>query len=119
VRRGEGGKASDELCGKEKPCQAATKANVWLYRRTSGRVGGRGMDKRPLLLLTVPGRRSGALRRPKIRSVSAGSAGAADFMIICAPFSPRQRPLTETRGTGSASGSEQAVDERVPEDYRP
>jgi hypothetical protein len=39
--------------------QAATKANVWLYRRTSGRVGGRGMDKWPLLLLTVPGRRSG------------------------------------------------------------
>jgi hypothetical protein len=39
--------------------QAATKVNVWLYRRTSGRVGGRGMDKWPLLLLTVPGRRSG------------------------------------------------------------
>lgn len=41
--------------------QAATKTNVWLYRRTNGRIGGRGMDKRPLLLLTVPGRRSGVL----------------------------------------------------------
>jgi hypothetical protein len=45
-----------------KAVQAATKTNVWLYRRTSGRIGGRGMDKRPLLLLTVPGRRSGVLR---------------------------------------------------------
>jgi deazaflavin-dependent oxidoreductase (nitroreductase family) len=45
-----------------KAVQAATKANVWLYRRTNGRIQGRGMDKRPLLLLTVPGRRSGALR---------------------------------------------------------
>jgi F420H(2)-dependent quinone reductase len=45
-----------------KAVQAATKANVWLYRRTNGRVGGWGMDGRPLLLLTVPGRRSGALR---------------------------------------------------------
>jgi deazaflavin-dependent oxidoreductase (nitroreductase family) len=44
-----------------KAVQAATKTNVWLYRRTSGRIGGRGMDKRPLLLLTVPGRRSGTL----------------------------------------------------------
>ena len=32
---------------------------MWLYRRTNGRIGGRVMDKRPLLLLTVPGRRSG------------------------------------------------------------
>jgi deazaflavin-dependent oxidoreductase (nitroreductase family) len=44
-----------------KAVQAATKTNVWLYRRTNGRIGGRGMDKRPLLLLTVPGRRSGTL----------------------------------------------------------
>lgn len=43
-----------------KAVQAATRTNVWLYRRTNGRIGGRGMDKRPLLLLTVPGRRSGA-----------------------------------------------------------
>jgi len=35
--------------------------NVWLYRRTNGRVGGRGIGGLPLLLLTVPGRRSGAL----------------------------------------------------------
>jgi hypothetical protein len=35
------------------------KANVWLYWRTNGRVGGRGMGRLPLLLLTVPGRRSG------------------------------------------------------------
>jgi len=34
-------------------------ANVWLYRRTNGRVGGRGMGRLPLLLLTVPGRKSG------------------------------------------------------------
>jgi hypothetical protein len=29
------------------------------------------------------------------------------------------RPLTQTRWIGSAFGSEQAVDERVREDYRP
>jgi hypothetical protein len=38
-----------------KAAQAGTNASVWLYRRTSGRVGGRGMDRLPLLLLTVPG----------------------------------------------------------------
>jgi deazaflavin-dependent oxidoreductase (nitroreductase family) len=43
----------------KKAAQAATKANVWLYQRTNGRVGGRGMGRLPLLLLTVPGRRSG------------------------------------------------------------
>jgi deazaflavin-dependent oxidoreductase (nitroreductase family) len=31
---------------------------VWLYQRTSSRIGGRGMGRLPLLL-TVPGRRSG------------------------------------------------------------
>jgi F420H(2)-dependent quinone reductase len=45
-----------------KAIQAATAANVWLYRRTNGRVGGRGMGRLPLLLLTVPGRLSGTLR---------------------------------------------------------
>ena len=39
--------------------RAGTKANVWLYRRTNGRAGGRGMGRLPLLLLTVPGRSSG------------------------------------------------------------
>jgi deazaflavin-dependent oxidoreductase (nitroreductase family) len=42
-----------------KAAQAGTKANVWLYRRTGGRVGGLGMGRLPLLLLTVPGRHSG------------------------------------------------------------
>ena len=44
-----------------KAVQAGTRLNVWLYRRTNGRLGGRGMGGLPLLLLTVPGRRSGAL----------------------------------------------------------
>ena len=43
-----------------KAVQAATSLNVWLYRRTNGRVGGRGMGGLPLLLLTVTGRRTGA-----------------------------------------------------------
>lgn len=42
-----------------KAIQAGIKANVWLYRRTNGRVGGRGMGRLRLLLLTVPGRTSG------------------------------------------------------------
>lgn len=37
-------------------------ANVWAYRQTNGRVGGRGMGDLPVLLLTVPGRRSGIPR---------------------------------------------------------
>jgi hypothetical protein len=44
-----------------KAIQAGTRANVWLYRRTNGRVGGRGIGRLPLLLLTVPGRKSGTL----------------------------------------------------------
>jgi len=39
--------------------KAGTTAHVWLYRRTKGRVGGRGMGRLPLLLLTVPGRKTG------------------------------------------------------------
>jgi F420H(2)-dependent quinone reductase len=46
----------------KKASQAGTRANVWLYRRTNGRVGGRGLGRLPLLLLTVPGRQSGAPR---------------------------------------------------------
>ena len=42
--------------------KAGTKANVWVYRRTNGRVGGRGLGRLPLLLLTVRGRRSGTPR---------------------------------------------------------
>jgi deazaflavin-dependent oxidoreductase (nitroreductase family) len=42
-----------------KAIQAATNANVWLYRQTNGRLGGHGIGRLPLLLLTVPGRESG------------------------------------------------------------
>jgi deazaflavin-dependent oxidoreductase (nitroreductase family) len=42
-----------------KAARAGTAANVWLYRRTNGRVGGRGLGRLPVLLLTVPGRNSG------------------------------------------------------------
>jgi F420H(2)-dependent quinone reductase len=42
-----------------KAIKAGAQANVWLYRRTNGRIGGRGMGRLPLLLLTVPGRKSG------------------------------------------------------------
>ena len=42
-----------------KAVRTGTKANVWLYRGTNGRAGGRGIGRLPLLLLTVPGRRSG------------------------------------------------------------
>jgi deazaflavin-dependent oxidoreductase (nitroreductase family) len=46
-----------------KAIRAGTGANVWVYRLTNGRVGGRGMGRLPLLLLlTVPGRHSGTLR---------------------------------------------------------
>ncbi len=36
--------------------------NVWLYRLTSGRIGGRFRHGAPVLLLTTVGRRSGASR---------------------------------------------------------
>lgn len=39
-----------------------TRAHVGLYRWTGGRIGGRGVNGVPLLLLTVAGRRSGAPR---------------------------------------------------------
>jgi deazaflavin-dependent oxidoreductase (nitroreductase family) len=45
-----------------KATQLATAANVWIYRLTNGRVGGRGMGGLPLLLLTVPGCKSGVPR---------------------------------------------------------
>lgn len=42
-----------------KATQLGTAANVWVYRLTNGRIGGRGMGGLSLLLLTVPGRKSG------------------------------------------------------------
>jgi hypothetical protein len=42
-----------------KAIQVGTRANVWLYQRTNGRVGRRGIGRLPLLLLTVSGRKSG------------------------------------------------------------
>jgi F420H(2)-dependent quinone reductase len=45
-----------------KATQLWTTANVWVYRQTNGRVGGRGQGRLPLLLLTVPGRNSGVPR---------------------------------------------------------
>ncbi len=39
-----------------------TALNVWVYRRTNGRVGGRGLGRLPLLLLTVRGRNTGVTR---------------------------------------------------------
>jgi deazaflavin-dependent oxidoreductase (nitroreductase family) len=42
-----------------KAIQLGTAANVWVYRQTNGRVGGRGLGRLPLLLLTVAGRKSG------------------------------------------------------------
>lgn len=43
----------------KKAIQAGTGANVWLYEHTNGRIGGRGMGRLPLLLLTVAGRATG------------------------------------------------------------
>lgn len=40
----------------------ANKVGVGLYRRTEGRIGGRAKGGLPVLLLTVPGRRTGSPR---------------------------------------------------------
>ncbi len=47
--------------GARNAVRAATRLNVWVYRRTNGRVGGKGMGGLPPLLLSVVGRRSGVL----------------------------------------------------------
>jgi deazaflavin-dependent oxidoreductase (nitroreductase family) len=61
--------------------KAGNTASVWVYRRTGGRVGGtvRGV---PVLLLTVPGRRTGTLHTTPVGHFDrdgayyvAGSAG--------------------------------------------
>src|SRR5262249_47349387 len=46
----------------KKAIQTGTLVNVMMYRRTNGRLGGRGLDKLPLLLLTAPGRKTGTPR---------------------------------------------------------
>ena len=47
-----------------KAIQAGIKANVWLYRRTNGRVGGRGMGCPPLLLYCARPQERNAAHRP-------------------------------------------------------
>jgi hypothetical protein len=61
VRCSQGENASDELCSKESGASRnqGERVAVSAHQRPGG---GWGMDGRPLLLLTVPGRRSGALR---------------------------------------------------------
>ena len=64
-----------KLAARSAAVRAATKLNVWVYRRTNGRVGGKGMGGLPLLLLTVAGRRSGVLHTPCLLSTSTMTTG--------------------------------------------
>jgi hypothetical protein len=77
--------------------QAAITANVWLYRRTNGRVGGRGMGGLPLLLLTVPGRRSGAPHTVPV----AYFGHSAGYLVVGTGMGGSKR--TPLRRTGAAA----------------
>jgi F420H(2)-dependent quinone reductase len=61
-----------------KATQLGTAANVWVYRQTNGRVGGRGLGRLPLLLLTVPGRKSGVAHTVPIAYFDHGD----DYLVV-------------------------------------
>lgn len=58
---------------KKRVYNAFAAANVWLYRTTGGRIGGR-LKGAPLLLLTHIGRKSGELRTTPLIYVEDGDA---------------------------------------------
>ena len=65
-----------------------SRANVWLYKRTGGRIGGkwrigsafpRGI---PVLLLTTKGRKSGAARTTPLLFIARGEGEGAAYVVV-------------------------------------
>ena len=64
-------------------------ANVWLYRLTSGWVGGRFLGGAPVLLLTTLGRRSGEPRTAPLLYLEDGR----DLVVVASKGGMSQHPL--------------------------
>jgi deazaflavin-dependent oxidoreductase (nitroreductase family) len=58
--------------------RTANHVGVWVYRRSGGRIGGKGADAVPVLLLTVPGRRSGQPRTTPVGYFQDGG----DYLVV-------------------------------------
>lgn len=101
--------------------RTGNRVGVWVYRRSGGRIGGRAADRVPVLLLTVPGRRSGRLRTTPLGYFEDGGG----YLVVGSgggmPEDPdwfknlRAAPTAEVeigRGTFTAEVSELTGDER-------
>ena len=66
-----------------------SKANVWAYRATGGRVGGRFLRGAPVLLLTTRGRRSGQPRTAPLLYLADGDR----IVIVASKAGMSEHPL--------------------------
>jgi deazaflavin-dependent oxidoreductase (nitroreductase family) len=66
-----------------------SKANVWAYRATGGRVGGRFLRGAPVLLLTTRGRRSGQPRTAPLLYLADGDR----VVIVASKGGMSEHPL--------------------------
>ena len=81
--------------------RAGSKAAVWLYRRTGGKVGGRAKGGSPVLLLTVPGRKSG---QPHTVPVAYAMRDGAYYLAATSGGSPTEPQwIRNLRATPSAT----------------
>lgn len=69
--------------------KAMSKLNVWLYRATGGRLGGRFPGGAPLLLLTTIGRKSGEPRTTPLIYLADGD----DLVLVASKAGVAQHPL--------------------------
>jgi deazaflavin-dependent oxidoreductase (nitroreductase family) len=69
--------------------RAMSKANVWAYRATGGRVGGRFLRGAPVLLLTTRGRRSGQPRTAPLLYLADGDR----IVVVASKGGMSQHPL--------------------------
>ena len=66
-----------------------SKANVWAYRATGGRVGGRFLRGAPVLLLTTRGRRSGQPRTAPLLYLADGDR----IVVVASKAGMSEHPL--------------------------
>ena len=85
----------------ERLWRAGNKAAVWVYRRTGGRLGGKAKGGSPVLLLTVPGRKSG---QPHTVPIAYALKDGAYYLAATAGGSPTEPQwIRNLRATHSAT----------------
>src|SRR2546429_407711 len=88
-----------------------SRANVWAYRISGGRIGARFRRGAPVLLLTTVGRKSGAPRTAPLLYLRDEPLRGLELWHVADPLEDGERPVRPERGRRSRSRER---DEAVP-----